>query len=260
MTPQIDNTIRGVFFDLYGTLIPYADMQVAWQTWLTTLHQLLTDSGNGLDFAQLTDHCEGLFSSPEPAEIPAGQTVYEARLAGLCGRLNCKTDSTLLRLLADRTVAAWQAHLTLDPDVRSLLTRLKTRYATGLITNFDHTPHIEVVLRDHQLESLFDVIVISDAERYKKPDPRIFRSALEKTNLRPEEVIFIGDSPSDDVAGAHAAGIRPILIERTGTTNQGDTRDFARKVGAKFDESATPPWKTIARLTELTSILQIQDD
>lgn len=54
-----------------------------------------------------------------------------------------------------------------------------------------------------------------DARSYK-PRPEIFRYALEKTGLSPDEVIHIGDSIGNDVKGASAAGIKAIFLNRKG--------------------------------------------
>jgi 2-haloacid dehalogenase len=53
----------------------------------------------------------------------------------------------------------------------------------------------------------FDALVVSDEAGIAKPDPRIFHAALERLELGPEEVLFVGDSLKDDYAGAVRAGI-----------------------------------------------------
>jgi putative hydrolase of the HAD superfamily len=60
---------------------------------------------------------------------------------------------------------------------------------------------------------LFDAIVISEELGAKKPDPRIFRAALERLNLAAAECVFIGDNPEKDVRGASLAGIHVIWFE-----------------------------------------------
>ena len=57
----------------------------------------------------------------------------------------------------------------------------------------------------------------------KKPDPRIFDSALDRTGMKPKEVIYVGDT-EDDTKAARAAGIVPILIQRK---NEGNAFDFS---------------------------------
>jgi len=46
-----------------------------------------------------------------------------------------------------------------------------------------------------------------------KPDPAIFRLALEALRVAPEATIHVGDTPAADVAGALAAGVRPVLVD-----------------------------------------------
>ena len=65
------------------------------------------------------------------------------------------------------------------------------------------------------LRPFFDAVVVSGDVGVKKPDPAIFTPALEQTGLTTDEALFVGDSPEDDVAGARAAGLQPVLIRRS---------------------------------------------
>ena len=58
-------------------------------------------------------------------------------------------------------------------------------------------------------------IIYADMVRAYKPRREIFDKALEVSGCRAEKVLHIGDSYSSDVQGAAAAGIRPVLIQRT---------------------------------------------
>ncbi|HET9730190.1 MAG TPA: HAD family hydrolase [Acidimicrobiia bacterium] len=58
-----------------------------------------------------------------------------------------------------------------------------------------------------------ECIIDSGAVGVMKPDPRIFRIALEALGLEPEDVWYVGDMPGIDVVGARAAGIRPFIID-----------------------------------------------
>lgn len=60
------------------------------------------------------------------------------------------------------------------------------------------------------IESYLDVVLVSEEEGVRKPDPLIFRRALERVGVEPEEAVFVGDHPEVDVEGAHAAGLRTI--------------------------------------------------
>ena len=64
------------------------------------------------------------------------------------------------------------------------------------------------------LREWVDGVVVSAEVGVTKPDPRIFRRALGLLGVAAHEVVHCGDDPVRDVAGAAAAGIRPILVDR----------------------------------------------
>ena len=64
-------------------------------------------------------------------------------------------------------------------------------------------------------------VVSADTVRAYKPHREIFDEALRRAGCSPEEAVHIGDSFDTDVAGARAAGIRPILLLRGRTGREG---------------------------------------
>ena len=58
-------------------------------------------------------------------------------------------------------------------------------------------------------------ILVSEAIGMEKPDPRIFRRAVEDLGIGPSEAVYVGDHPIKDVLGAAAAGLRPIWLRRS---------------------------------------------
>ena len=69
------------------------------------------------------------------------------------------------------------------------------------------------VLREVGLEPQLDLIVDSGLVGVEKPDPRIFRIALERFGVSAERALHLGDTFGTDVLGARAAGIRCALID-----------------------------------------------
>lgn len=59
----------------------------------------------------------------------------------------------------------------------------------------------------------FEVIVDSHDERVRKPDPELFRRALVRVGVAAADAVYLGDIPAVDVEGAHAAGMRAVLID-----------------------------------------------
>jgi putative hydrolase of the HAD superfamily len=70
------------------------------------------------------------------------------------------------------------------------------------------------------LERVAGVVTSADAGA-AKPDRRIFERGLELAGARPEEAVHVGDSVENDVAGARALGIRPVLVARDGAAPEG---------------------------------------
>src|SRR3712207_2393294 len=63
------------------------------------------------------------------------------------------------------------------------------------------------------LASHFDVIIDSHLVGYRKPDPEIFRLALERLGVEASEAAFVGDSYAHDALAARAVGMRAILLD-----------------------------------------------
>ncbi len=65
-------------------------------------------------------------------------------------------------------------------------------------------------------EWAFDTVVSSEQAKAYKPDPRIFVSFCEIAGVEPAQVLYVGDSPYDDVHGAKLAGMQAALVRRDG--------------------------------------------
>ena len=79
----------------------------------------------------------------------------------------------------------------------------------GLVTNGPNqwqTRKIECM----GIASLFDTILISEAEGIQKPDPRIFKRAVERCSSLASKTMFVGDHPEIDIQGAKGAGLVPV--------------------------------------------------
>lgn len=60
------------------------------------------------------------------------------------------------------------------------------------------------------IENYFDVILVSEWEGIKKPDPEIFKRALDQLNLLPKQSVFVGDHPENDVKASQNIGMKGI--------------------------------------------------
>jgi HAD superfamily hydrolase (TIGR01549 family) len=80
----------------------------------------------------------------------------------------------------------------------------------GLVSNGIRDLHEFVA--HHRLD--VDAVVDSRTHGRVKPHPTIFERALELLGVRPAETVMVGDSVEEDIEGAHALGMRAILIDR----------------------------------------------
>lgn len=94
----------------------------------------------------------------------------------------------------------------------SLLARASQRYSLALVSNFDHGPTARQILQAGGVKEHFQHIVISEEHGWRKPHPTIFIDALTALSVAPEEALFVGDSPSDDIAGAKGVGMDVVWV------------------------------------------------
>jgi putative hydrolase of the HAD superfamily len=247
--------IRGVFFDLYGTLLQYGDMQAARSAWLTAFYHCLCRHGLTVSPTVFAAQCDRFFGQVEPPARADGFTVFERRIHTLCGTLGLHVPAEHISDIATTIVGVWQHHIVLDPDSRPVLQRLQQRYTLALISNFDHPPHVYQVLAVSGLVDYFQTILISGEVGVKKPAPQIFQYALERTGLQPADVIHVGDT-DDDVLGAWAAAIRPIALRRAVHPRQALDFHVAQETSsAGSHRSCHAEVSTITRLSDVLTIL-----
>jgi len=119
------------------------------------------------------------------------------------------SDDELLRFL-EAEHAAWAPARSLATTTHALLETLRERgLKLGLVSNAIDPP--ELLHRDLEelgVAQLLDVAVFSSEVGRRKPDPAIFRYALERLGVEPEGGLMVGDSVPNDIAGAKALGMK----------------------------------------------------
>lgn len=102
------------------------------------------------------------------------------------------------------------SYLTVEPQLVSLLEKLRPQIKTAIATN--RTDTMEQLLARFELDGYFDLIVTSSDVRQPKPHPDVLLKILDYFSLAPHRVIYIGDSQVDELA-AKAADI-PLVAYR----------------------------------------------
>jgi putative hydrolase of the HAD superfamily len=100
-------------------------------------------------------------------------------------------------------------------DVRPVLTSLaQAGLRLGIVSNFE--AWLEDLLAAEGVLDHFGVRAISGVEGIEKPDPEIYRRAIARMDVRPEQAVFVGDNPQFDVDPPAAMGMATVLIDRRG--------------------------------------------
>ncbi|MEZ0540240.1 HAD family hydrolase [Fibrella arboris] len=129
-------------------------------------------------------------------------------------------DETLETLGLPRTDAARLhnvfAHHELGhvPEVHcQALRELAKTHRLGLVSNLWSEKALFIrAFRQSHIHHLFDTLVFSSDYNIIKPSPKLFQKALDQFECPPERVLFIGDSPERDMAGAEALGLGTLLV------------------------------------------------
>jgi len=100
----------------------------------------------------------------------------------------------------------------MEPEADEALRLARQRgLRTAVISNSNGT--VADILAHLGLTQYLEFVIDSSKVGVEKPDPRIFRIALERAGLAPGEAVYVGDLYSIDVLGARAAGLRAILMD-----------------------------------------------
>jgi putative hydrolase of the HAD superfamily len=133
-------------------------------------------------------------------------------------------DEALAGELAAAYPAFRRALRPIDPEAEATLTDLGRDHRLALVTN--GAPDVQrEKLAPTPLATHFDAIVISAELGVGKPDPAIFRAALDALGVASADAVMVGDSLERDIAGARRAGIRSVWLDRAGITTSGITPD-----------------------------------
>ncbi len=103
----------------------------------------------------------------------------------------------------------------LFPGARELLAELaRAGLFVALISNW--SARLPRLLGALGLDSAFDLVLCSALERLEKPEPAIFRRALDRAGVPASRALHAGDQPERDARGALAAGLTAVLVDHAG--------------------------------------------
>jgi putative hydrolase of the HAD superfamily len=181
--------LRGELASRFGLEVTEAQARQAIAAEIAYYRAHLDDGRDSESLAGLRRRCAGVLRSALPAAELELDRLTEALLASL--------------------------RFTTFPDVPPALRDARGRgRRLVVVSNWDVS--LNGVLTALGLAPLLDGIVTSAVAGARKPSAAIFEQALALVGTAPGEAIHVGDSLTEDVAGARAAGIEPVLMRRAG--------------------------------------------
>jgi 2-haloacid dehalogenase len=207
--------LRVLLFDIFGTVVD-------WRGSLIDLAgQTGTRAGVHADWSAVIDDWRRAY---QPA-------MNEVRDTAAWRDLDSLQRETLTRVLARRNLelpAADRETLVLGwrqlqpwPDSRPGLERLRRRYLTATLSN-GHLALLADLLKFGDLR--FDAVLSAQLASSYKPDPAVYRTALDLLDCAPEQAGMVA-AHAGDLRAAAALGIRPIFVRRPLEWGPGATTD-----------------------------------
>lgn len=172
---------------------------------------------NVLDRAHYTGATE--LTTDYPGDIPWGEMWprYVRTYAIIAGVPDDLLDDAVDHLSATfSTAGPW---VRIVPGCREGLADLaSTGVRLGVVSNADGTTAerlaaAELLQVGPGLGIAIETLIDSGVVGVMKPDPAIFRIALDALKIEPDDCIYVGDMPGIDVVGARRAGIRPVVMD-----------------------------------------------
>lgn len=131
------------------------------------------------------------------------------RLKETFDNLNFSVTDDLIHLLSEEYIHVLPSNNHLFEGTIELLEYLHPKYELHIITNgFEEVQNLK--LEKSGIEKYFNSIITSESVGVKKPNPKVFKYALDKANAKADNSIMIGDNLEADIIGAIQCGITSI--------------------------------------------------
>ena len=168
------------------------------------------------DFEDCLEKSRELFKSMiELSRVTHREARYEEVLQYLLFYFNVpwQGQTTLQEILQVYYEEVYQERKVF-PEVPAVLKQL-SGVAMGIVSNTTNP----VFMKDFELEGsglkeYFDFAIYSSGFPFRKPHPSIFQLAINRFEVQPGEILFVGDSLANDILGAHEVGMKTAWLNR----------------------------------------------
>ncbi|OIK13395.1 HAD-IA family hydrolase [Bacillus sp. MUM 13] len=114
----------------------------------------------------------------------------------------------------------------IDQNTANIVNAIRMHMKIGIITNGASQRQKAKILKTN-LTNCFDIIIISEEAGISKPDKRIFELAINRLNVLPEAMLFVGDNLVLDIGGSQNANIKGIWFNPHMKKNDTEIKPYA---------------------------------
>ena len=203
--PTPPRSVRGVLFDLGGTLVD--------ERAFDTMVEFAAVAGLELDEGHLAHAYAEVERESDGPQRWSVERFWAAVLERAAGR---PVAPTVTERFFEQT-RRWSPVPRLYSDTTRCLTQLREEgRAMGVVSNSRSEESVRATLRATGIHDFFRVVVSSGTEGVAKPDPEIFRRAVERLRIPLEECFYVGNLAYTDAKAARSAGLRSAWLHRDG--------------------------------------------
>ncbi len=209
--------IKAVLFDMFDTLMLIEKEHAFYSPAVKSMHNYLAGNGVQVSFSAFRDaYIRARDELYEAADNKMEEPHFNVRVQNALRILgyHAQAESSLVQGATNAFCGEFMNYVRVDEQATEILQKLHGKYKLGIVSNFAIPECVHTLLQQQGLAELFDVIVVSGAVNSRKPHPKIFRHALEKLELKPSEVVFVGDTVDADVKGPREVGMKTVYVDR----------------------------------------------
>ena len=209
--------IKAVFFDFYNTLVRF------WPPLDQIQHASCLEFGFNIEPKAIGYgySVADVYFNRENELKPLATRSEDERLAFFAQYEQILLENAGLSVTLDLARQIWQVAISVPKDfvpfedTLASLERLKQKgYHLGVLSNLRRD--MDRLCQDLGMSPYLDFCLTSADVGAEKPDPAIFRAALERARVAPGEAVHVGDQPRSDLVGARGAGLHAVLLDRGG--------------------------------------------
>jgi HAD superfamily hydrolase (TIGR01509 family) len=225
------SALRAVFFDFGGTLFSYQSFELAMRggedkpLFVRAAERLGVDADRRTIGRAYGRASAAAFGKYNPRPYYLHRDLFEDTFRLFAAELGARADDDFVAWFYDLQRDTLLEKFELRSDCMSTLETLRAAgLSLHIVSNIDDD-YLHPMVAKSGLGAVLAHWTSSEEARSCKPDARFFELCLEKAKVAPREVLFVGDSPLHDVAGASALGMRTALIVEEGVPPPGPGGD-----------------------------------